>query len=254
MIPENRADSHHVIWGRQPVLEALRGFLKLQKIVLLQGARGKIIAEIEMLARERDVAVTRMEKGSIEQRISREKHQGVLAYLAPYEYFKVDSILQKARRKPFPFLLLLDHIQDPRNLGSLLRTASAAGVDGVIIPRDRASGLTPVVYKSSAGALAHVPVARVVNLVREADKLKKQGFWFMGADPEGEMPFYEANFDLPLVLVLGSEGKGLSRLLREKCDFLLHIPITGALSSLNVSVAGAIIIYEVFRRRLAAFK
>ena len=144
---------------------------------------------------------------------------------------------------------MLDHLQDPQNLGSLIRTAAAAGVQGIIIPRDRACGVTPAVFKSSAGALAHIAVARSVNLANEADYLKKEGIWLIGADMSGEQSFYEADFNLPFALVLGSEGKGLSRLIREKCDFLLHIPVQGAVSSLNVAVAGGVIIYEAFRQR-----
>lgn len=242
-----------MIWGRRPVLEALRGSLRLQKIMLMEEARGANIATVLELARERGIPVEKVRKSVIAGKLPGENHQGIIAYLASYEYLPVEDILQKARRqKKQPFVLLLDHVQDPHNLGSLLRTASGAGVDGVIIPRDRASGITPAVYKGSAGALAHIPVARVVNLVREIDYLKKEGLWVMGADMGGEIPFYEADFNLPLALVLGSEGKGLSPLLQKKCDFLVRIPLTGALSSLNVSVAGAIIIYEVFRQRLTA--
>jgi 23S rRNA (guanosine2251-2'-O)-methyltransferase len=244
-----------MIWGRRPVLEALRGSLRLQKILLIREARGQIVARILELARKRDIPVEMVEKKVLASIVPRENHQGVLAYLVPYEYFQVGEILQKAQHSnKLPFLLFLDHIQDPHNLGSLLRTASGAGVDGVVIPRDRATGITPAVFKGSAGALAHIPVARVVNLVREIEHLKKEGLWIIGADMDGEHPFYEVDYNFPLALVLGSEGRGLSKLLRKKCDFLVRIPLTGTLSSLNVSVAGAIIIYEIFRQRFIASK
>ena len=192
----------------------------------------------------------RLKRARLEEEVGGRNHQGIVAYMAPYAYLSVQELLECVReRGKKPFLLMLDHLQDPQNLGSLIRTAAAAGVQGIIIPRDRACGVTPAVFKSSAGALAHIAVARSVNLANEADYLKKEGIWLIGADMSGEQSFYEADFNLPFALVLGSEGKGLSRLIREKCDFLLHIPVQGAVSSLNVAVAGGVIIYEAFRQR-----
>lgn len=243
-------EKYDLIWGRQPVLEALRGELPLKWINLHEGARGTIIDDIQKKAEEKGIPVQRLKRAQLEEEAAGQNHQGIVAYMAPYAYLSVEELLESVRqeKKP-PFLLMLDHVQDPQNLGSLIRTAAAAGVHGLILPRDRACGVTPAVFKSSAGALAHIAVARAVNLAREADYLKKEGIWLMGADMGGEQSFYEADFTLPLTLVLGSEGRGLSRLIREKCDFLLHIPVQGAISSLNVAVAGGVIIYEVFRQR-----
>ncbi len=241
---------HNFIWGRHPVLEALQGNLPLIKIFLQEGIQGAIINELEQKARQNNVPVERLSRVLLDKKMPGERHQGVLAWMEPFNYLAVADILQDARKKQeHPFFLLLDHLQDPQNLGSLLRTADAAGLDGVIIPRDRACGVTPAVFKSSAGAAAHVPLARTVNLAREMDYLKKEGFWLVGAEMSADLPFFEADYDCPLVLLLGSEGKGLSRLLREKCDFLVQIPLAGRVSSLNVAVAGSIIIYEVFAQR-----
>lgn len=247
--PAAKAD-YELIWGRQPVLEALKSGLSLVRINIHEGAKGSIINEILQKAGQSSVPVERIKRDKLEEKITGQNHQGVVAYTTPYAYLSVEELLQKTRQKQqTPFFLMLDHIQDPHNLGSLLRTACAVGIHGVIIPRDRACGVTPTVFKSSAGSLAYMPVARTVNLAREMDYLKEEGLWLMGADMSGELPFFEADFNLPLVLLLGSEGKGLSRLLREKCDYLLRIPMQGAVSSFNVAVAGGIIIYEVFRRR-----
>lgn len=247
---EKSEKKYDLIWGRQPVLEALQSRLPLELINLYEDARGTIIDKIQQKAEEKGIPVQKIKRARLEDEAAGQNHQGIVAYMAPYAYLSVEELLENVRREgKYPFLLMLDHLQDPHNLGALIRTAAAAGVHGLILPRDRACGVTPAVFKSSAGALAHVPVARAVNLARETDFLKKQGLWFMGADMSGEQPFYEADFNLPLVLVLGNEGGGLSRLIREKCDFLLHIPMREAISSLNVAVAGGIICYEVFRQR-----
>ncbi|NLX91792.1 MAG: 23S rRNA (guanosine(2251)-2'-O)-methyltransferase RlmB [Firmicutes bacterium] len=238
-----------LIWGRHPVLESLKGGLPVQKIDIFAGARGWVVEEIVKLAQKGNIPVKRVPLEELEKRVSGENHQGIIAYLSPYCYLTTEELLQQARSKGLPFLLMLDHLQDPFNFGSLLRTASLTNASGAIIPQDRACGVTPAVFKGSAGALAHVPVARTVNLAREVDFLKGEGLWVMGADMEGELPFFEADFRLPMVLILGSEGKGLSRLLKEKCDFLLRIPTAETISSLNVSVAGGIVMYEVFRQR-----
>ena len=241
---------YDLIWGRHPVLEALQSDLPLVRITIQESARGAVIDRLSHAARRKGVPVERTGRNQMEKMAPGCKHQGVLALIEQFNYLTVAELVQKTRQKEgLPFLLLLDHLQDPHNLGSLLRTASAAGLDGAIIPRDRACGVTPAVFKSSAGAIAHLPVARAVNLAREMDYLKKEGFWLAGAEMSAGTPFFEADFNTPLVLLLGSEGKGLARLLREKCDFLVHIPLAGRVSSLNVAVAGGIIIYEVFGQR-----
>lgn len=248
----NEGKQVQLLWGRQPVVEALASGMPVKKILLQEKARGEAVANVLKDAAARDIEVKRVGKEELEQKAPGKNHQGILAEVGSYHYFEVEDLLEEMRSlKTLPFLLLLDHIQDPHNLGAILRTASACGVDGVILPRDRACGITPAVYKGSAGALAYVPVARAVNLSRETERLKKEGFWIIGADMKGEAPFYETDFNLPLALVLGSEGRGLSRLLKEKCDLLVNIPLGGGVSSLNVSVAAAIILYEVFRQRLS---
>jgi len=239
-----------MIWGRHPVLESLKGFLPVQEIHLHDGAGGRVVEQILELAKCRGIPVKKVSRTELEQKAPGENHQGIIAYISLYRYLTPDELLRQARLEGrIPFLLMLDHLQDPYNFGSLLRTASVTGVSGAVIPRDRACGVTPAVFKGSAGALAHVPVARTVNLAREVDLFKKEGLWIMGADMEGDLSFFEADFQLPLALILGGEGKGLSRLLREKCDFLLRVPTGKAISSLNVAVAGGIIMYEVYRQR-----
>ncbi len=243
-----------IIGGRQPVLEALRGTqILLQKVYVQESAHGRVIEEIKQAASERNVPLKHVSRDELDQKAEEQIHQGVVALTRPYRYLKIEELLELAHRSGLPgshpFLLILDHLQDPHNFGSLLRSASCFGVGGVIIPSDRACGVTPAVFKASAGALAHVPVARAVNLHREVERLKKEGYWIMGAEMGENTPYDQVDFALPLALVLGSEGQGLSRLLREKCDVLLHIPMLGPLLSLNVSVAGGILMSQVFKQR-----
>ena len=250
---DTRDKGYDLIWGRQTVREALASPLPLLRVLIQEGSSGPIITEIKQRTAERGIPVEMLPRVKLDALVQGENHQGLLAHIAPYHYHDVETILQQAGSSP-PFLLLLDHLQDPHNLGSLLRTAAAAGVDGVIIPRDRACGITPAVYKTSAGYALHLPVAQVVNIGREIDRLKAQGFWIAGADMTDAQPFYDADLPFPLALVLGAEGKGLSRLVREKCDLLLRIPMVKEILSLNVAVAGGIIIYDIYRRRVCQEK
>lgn len=245
-----KKNGSYMIWGRHPVLESLKGFLSVQEIHLHDGAGGRVVGQILGIAKSRGIPVKMVPQRELEQKAPGENHQGIIAFISFYRYYTSNELLRQARLEGrIPFLLMLDHLQDPYNFGSLLRTASVTGVSGAVIPRDRACGITPAVFKGSAGALAYVPVVRTVNLAREVDFFKKEGLWIMGADMEGDLSFFEADFQLPLVLILGGEGAGLSRLLRDKCDFLLRIPTGNALSSLNVAVAGGIIMYEAYRQR-----
>ncbi len=255
MQQDGRDKKYELIWGRQTVREALASSLPLLRILIQEGSSGPVVTEIKQRAAERNIPLEPLPRVKLDALVQGESHQGLLAYIAPYRYHDVEELLQQADRsgKP-PFLLILDHLQDPHNLGSLLRTAAAAGVNGVIIPRDRACGITPAVYKTSAGNVLHLPVAQVVNMGREIDRLKDRGFWIAGADMEGPQSFYDADLPFPLALVLGAEGKGLSRLVREKCDLLLSIPMAKDVLSLNVAVAGGIIIYDIYRRRVAQQK
>ena len=246
---------YELIWGRQPVREALAGQVPLLRIFIQEGSAGPIITEIKQRAVELSIPLEPLPRVKLDSMVKGESHQGLVAHVAPYRYHDVDELLEQAGlSNTLPFLLVLDHLQDPHNLGSLLRTAAAAGVDGVILPRDRACGITPAVYKTSAGNVIHLSVARVVNIGREIDRLKAEGYWIAGADMSGAQPFYDAELPFPLVLVLGAEGKGISRLVREKCDLLLRIPMAKEVMSLNVSVAGGIIIYDIYRRRASKEK
>jgi len=213
------------------------------------------MAGIRRQAEQRGIVPEPMTGAQMDALVPGENHQGIIAAVAPYRYRDIDELVKQAESSPLPpLLLILDHLEDPRNLGSLLRTAAAAGVGGVIIPRDRACGITPVVYKTSAGAAINIPVAQVVNVGREIDRLKERGFWIAGAEMKEARVYYEAELPFPLALVLGGEGRGLSRLVREKCDLLLRIPMAENVLSLNVAVAGGILIYEAYRRRTAGMR
>ena len=239
-----------VLIGRNAVMEALKSGRGINKLLVASGDREGSVREIIALARERGLLVEMVERNVIEAIAGGRRHQGVLAYVSPVPYVALEDILAAAGAKEKePFLLLLDELEDPHNLGALLRTADAAGVDGVLIPRRRSCPLSATVAKTSAGAVEYVPVARIGNIVQTLKTLKKQGFWVVGADMEGTQTYTEAGLTDPLVLVIGGEGHGLSRLTRENCDFLVRLPMQGHINSLNASVAGSILMYEVLRQR-----
>lgn len=203
-------------------------------------------------SKQNQVQVQFVPKKKLDHMVSGSNHQGVVAQIAPYEYQDVSVLFNRANEKgETPFFIMLDELEDPHNLGSIMRTADAAGAHGVIIPKRRAVGLTSTVAKASAGAIEHVPVSRVTNLARTMDELKKDGVWFIGTDAKGSSDYREMDVDMPLCLVIGSEGKGMSRLVKEKCDFLVQIPLMGEVTSLNASVAASLLMYEVVRRRPA---
>jgi len=239
------------IAGRNPVLEALKSGRQIHKILMARGATKGSAAEILARARERRIPVQEVDRSYLDSLVDDVNHQGVAALTPAREYVDVDEILGLARQKgEDPFILILDEIEDPHNLGAILRTADAAGCHGVIIPKRRAVGLTSAVAKASAGAVEYIPVARVTNLVQTVERLKKDGCWIAGAAVEGGALWRSGN-DLtgPLAIIIGSEGKGISHLLKEKCDFLLKIPMKGRITSLNASAAAAVMCYEVFRQR-----
>lgn len=245
-----RPSGSRLIIGWNPALEALRAGVRPHKI-WLAAEQNKQVEELRVLAGEQGVPVEVVDKQVLTSLAGSEEHQGVVAAAPPYVYRTVDEILDHARsRGEDPFLLVLDHIEDPHNLGSLIRTAECAGVHGVIIPKRRAAAVTPAVGKASAGAIEHVRVAQVVNIVQELERLKAAGLWSIAADMGGERTLYEADLRGPIVLVIGSEGKGVSRLVAERCDMLVRIPMWGNINSLNASVAGALLMYEVARTRL----
>lgn len=242
--------SSEFIIGKNPVLEALRSGHPINKIWISEGSQKGQVNQVIELAKENGVQYQFVPKKKIESLVDTQNHQGIVASVAAYEYAELEDLFSKAEEKgEDPFFLILDEIEDPHNLGSILRTADAAGAHGVIIPKRRAVGLTATVAKASTGAIEYVPVVRVTNLARTMDELKKRGIWFAGTDAKGETDYREASFDLPIGLVIGSEGKGMSRLIKEKCDFLLQVPMVGKVTSLNASVAASLLMYEVLRKR-----
>ncbi len=238
------------IVGRNPVIEGLKSGREIDKILVAKGAVEGSIKKIMAMAKERGIPVQQVERQKLNELSSSEGHQGVVAFAAAHDYVPLEDILERAKQKgKEPFLIILDEIMDPHNLGSIMRTADAVGADGIIIPKRRAVGLTAVVAKISAGAIEYVPVAKVSNISQTIDKLKKMGIWVTGADMSGEKEHYSMNLKGPIALVVGSEGSGISRLVKEKCDFLVKLPMVGEISSLNASVAAAVLMYEVFRQR-----
>ena len=240
-----------VLVGRNAVTEALKSGRGINKLWIASGDREGSVSEIAALAKERGIVVQYVERAKIESLAGGHRHQGVLAYVAPVPYAELDDILKAAEAKgEAPFLVLLDELEDPHNLGALLRTADATGVHGILIPKRRSVSLNATVAKTSAGAVEYVPVARIGNIAQTLKKLKEKGFWVAGADMDGEKAYYEADLTGPLVLVVGSEGRGMSRLTKEACDFIVSMPMVGRINSLNASVAGSILMYESMRQRL----
>lgn len=235
--------------GRQPVLEALRSKQEVNKILVAKGQRQGSIREIVALAKKQGIVIQEVERSVLDKLSDGTNHQGVLAQLAGVKYQDLDELIKKPRNPEWaPFLILLDGIQDPHNLGSIIRSGEAMGADGVVIPKRRAVGVTSTVMKSSAGAANHLPICRVPNLASSIDLLKSEGYWIVGADMAGEACFSQ-DLTGPIALVIGSEGSGLSRLIREKCDFLSSIPMRGQINSLNASVAASLLMFEVVRQR-----
>ncbi|GAA4723518.1 23S rRNA (guanosine(2251)-2'-O)-methyltransferase RlmB [Brevibacillus fulvus] len=242
--------SEEWIVGKNPIIEALRSGRTINKIWIAEGVNKNQMGPILSLAKEQGVIITSANRKKLDQLSGTDHHQGVIASVAAYDYVELDDILAAARSKnEAPFLLILDELEDPHNLGSILRTADAVGAHGVIIPKRRSVSLTATVAKASAGAIEYVPVARVTNLVRAIEELKEQGIWIAGTDAGAPLDFREGDFTIPLALVIGSEGKGISRLVRENCDFLYRLPMAGQVTSLNASVAAALLMYEVYRAR-----
>ncbi len=241
-----------IIYGRNAVLEALRGGRRVEKVLLAQGAHGAA-AQVERLARERAVPLETVERRELDRLAAGANHQGVVALVAAFAYVALDDLLAQAQKRDEPpLLLLLDSVQDPQNLGTLLRTAEAVGAHGVVIPQRRAVGVTAAVAKASAGAIEYLPVAQVTNLTQTIEQLKAAGVWVVGVENTPQAQVYDqTDLNRPLALVVGSEGRGLSRLVREHCDFLVRLPMRGHVGSLNVAVAGSIVLYEAWRQRRA---
>lgn len=241
-------EEKRMIEGRRPVLEALRAGTQITRILVQKGTHGEPVAEIISLAAAGNVPIEYWEKSALEKRALTRNYQGVLAETPPFQYTSFEELISVKREEPL-FLVILDHIQDPHNLGALIRTAYAAGCHGVVIPERRAVQMTPVAVRTAAGAAEYLPVAKVVNLARCVDACKAAGLWVYGADMDGEALYTAGDYKGATALVIGGEGEGISRLVKEKCDHIMRLPMKGEVASLNASVAGALIMYEVFRQR-----
>lgn len=238
------------IEGRNAVLEAFRSGKTIDKLFVLDGCQDGPVRTIVREARKHDTIINFVDKERLDQLSETKKHQGVIAVAAAYEYAEVEDILKNAEEKGEPpFIFILDNIEDPHNLGAIIRTANQAGAHGVIIPKRRAVGLTATVARTSAGALNYTPVAKVTNLVKTMEDLKKKGLWFVCADMDGDV-MYDVNMKGPIGLVIGNEGEGVGRLVKDTCDFTARIPMKGDIDSLNASVAAGALAYEIVRQRM----
>lgn len=242
--------SEEFVAGRNSVLEALKSGRPVNKVLVAKGERQGSLREIIGQAKARGLVVQEVDAAKLAELSGGMRHQGVVAMVPPVAYAEVEDILAKARDlgEP-PFIVLLDELEDPHNLGAILRTCDAAGAHGVLIPKRRSAPLSATVAKTSAGAVEYVPVARIGNVVQAIEALKKEGLWVVGADMDGDQPYYKADLKGPILLVVGGEGRGLGRLAKETCDFLVRIPMKGQITSLNASVACSLILYEVYKQR-----
>ena len=240
-----------IIAGRNAVFEALSSKRPVNKIFIKMGLQGGSLGKILATAQDAAIPVEYVQAEKLDRMAPGIRHQGIVALASPIAFSSLETVLERAAsRNEMPFLLLLDELQDPQNVGALIRSADAAGVHGVLLPRRRSCPLNMVVAKISAGAVNYVPVVQIGNIVQTLRNLKEQGFWVVGADMDGESLYFETDLDRPLVLVVGAEGKGIGRLVKENCDMLVRIPMQGGVNSLNASAAGAILLYEVVRQRM----
>lgn len=240
-----------LIEGRNPVIEAIRAGKPIDKLYVQDGCNDGPVMTIKREAKKRDIFIKYVARERLDQLSETGKHQGVIAYAAAYEYSEIDDIFAKAEEKgEAPFVFILDNIEDPHNLGAIIRTANLAGAHGVIIPKNRAVGLTSTVARTSAGALNYTPVVKVTNIAKTIEELKDRGLWFVCADMDGEI-MYKQNLTGPIGLVIGNEGEGVSRLVKEKCDYIASIPMKGDIDSLNASVATGVLAYEIVRQRMS---
>lgn len=247
---QEQEEDSHLIEGRNAVLEAFRAGRTVDKLYIQDGLRDGTISTILRDAKKRDVILNFVSREKLDQMSRDKKHQGVMAITAAFAYSTVEDILAKAEEKGEPpFLFLLDEIEDPHNLGAIIRTANLCGAHGVIIPKRRAAGLTATAVKASAGAIHYTPVAKVTNIAKTIADLKEKGMWFACADMDGEL-MYRTNLTGPIGLVIGNEGSGVSRLVKESCDYVVSIPMKGDIDSLNASVAAGVLAYEVVRQRM----
>lgn len=245
---QTKTQDEELIFGRNPVTEALKSGREIEKILIKKGAGGSV-GRILRMAKERGVPVRDESKANLDKKSAGASHQGVAAIISPYKYCPVEDILALAKkREEPPFIIILDGLEDPHNMGAIMRTAECAGAHGVIVAKRRAAGITGTVAKASAGAVEYLPCARVVNIARTVDMLKEQGLWIYACDMDGDT-YYKADMEGPMALVIGNEGSGISRLVKSKCDFVVSIPMRGRISSLNASSAAAILMYEIRKQR-----
>ncbi|MBO6039425.1 MAG: 23S rRNA (guanosine(2251)-2'-O)-methyltransferase RlmB [Acidaminococcaceae bacterium] len=243
--------TEEIVAGRNAVFEALTSKRPINKIFIKAGLQGGSLGKIVAAAQEAAVPVEYVQAEKLDRLAPGMRHQGIVALASPIAFSTLEDVLQRAAsRNETPFLLLLDELQDPQNVGALIRSADAAGVHGVLLPRRRSCPLNMVVAKVSAGAVNYVPVVQIGNIVQTLRNLKEQGLWVVGADMEGDSLYFETDLDRPIVLVVGAEGKGLGHLVKENCDMLVRMPMQGGVNSLNASAAGAILLYEVVRQRM----
>ena len=241
-----------IIEGRNPVIEAIKNDREIDKIMIANGAKEGSIKKIVAMAKEKNLIIQYVDRNKLDEISTSHSHQGVIANVSEYRYFELDELIQNAKDKgEDPFFIILDEITDPHNLGSIIRTADAVGAHGVIIPKRRSVHITPTVAKASAGAVEYVPVCKVTNMVNTIKTLKEHGLWIAAADMDGQT-FYEQNLTGPIGLVIGSEGFGISRLVKKNCDFIVKMPMVGNVTSLNASVAGSILLYEIFKQRIGS--
>ncbi|QEH70940.1 23S rRNA (guanosine(2251)-2'-O)-methyltransferase RlmB [Cellulosilyticum sp. WCF-2] len=248
-VPEDFEIDENILFGRNAVIEALKSEREIDKILIQKGEKEGSVIKIISAAKAKSIVTLEVEKSKLDELTGREKHQGVVAYVAAHEYVSVEEILEDAAAKGEPaFVLILENIQDPHNLGAIIRTAHTAGVHGIIIPKRRAVGLTGTVAKASAGALEHTKVAKVSNIAQTIKDLQQKGLWIACADMDGKVLF-EENLTGPIGIVVGSEGEGVSKLTKQTCDYVVSVPMYGKVTSLNASVAASLMVYEVVRQR-----
>ncbi|AAU21744.1 MULTISPECIES: 23S rRNA (guanosine(2251)-2'-O)-methyltransferase RlmB [Bacillus] len=243
------SQQHDYVIGKNAVIETLKSGRELYKLWMAENTVKGQAQQVVDLAAKNGVTIHYVPRKKLDQMVSGQ-HQGVVAQVAAYEYAELDDLFQKAEdRNEQPFILVLDEIEDPHNLGSIMRTADAVGAHGIVIPKRRAVGLTTTVAKASTGAIEHIPVVKVTNLSRTLEEMKGRGIWVVGTDASGQQDYRSLDGNMPLALVIGSEGKGMGRLVKEKCDFLIRLPMAGKVTSLNASVAAGLLMYEVYRKR-----
>jgi 23S rRNA (guanosine2251-2'-O)-methyltransferase len=249
-VVHDRKPTLDIIAGRNPVIEALRSGRIIEKVVILAGVRGSAIEKIKSLAKKNRIPYVEVGKMKFRDLVSDTTTQGVVAIVGTKKYVEIEDILNASSRKNEPpFILFLDEIEDPQNLGALIRTAECAGAHGAVIPKHHAASVNLTVARTSAGASEHLPVAKVTNITTTLEELKGKGFWIVGTDTESDKLYTDVDYTTPIAIVIGNEGKGIRQLIKERCDFVVKIPLYGIVESLNASVAGALVMYEVVRQR-----